>query len=372
MSWRGTEGGIKASGLGHDVIMTPNRNMYFDYCQGENKESEPDGIGGYLPVWKVYEYEPFTPEMTDEQKSHILGVQANLWTEFISTDSHLEYMLLPRLSALSEVQWCLPGRKSFDRLMKDMSRMASLYENLGYDYAKHVFGVIDQHRSLEEGVEFTFHTAGEAGIRYTVDGSEPTAGSQLYEAPFVVSERPATVKAAVFRDGKDSGIYFRDILAGKAYHRPLLVNTEKAWNYKWQPDESLVDGLRGGTNFNSDSFVAWNEEPMDVTIDMGEDAQAYSSVTICILVDKLNYIFAPSSVEVSLSDDGERFDSVAHLDVITDRPSDPDCLREIPVSFRESNARYIRVKAPVVNPIPDWHPGRGHSAFVFVDEIVVK
>lgn len=68
MSWRGTEGGIKASGLGHDVIMTPNRNMYFDYCQGENKESEPDGIGGYLPVWKVYEYEPFTPKMTDEQK----------------------------------------------------------------------------------------------------------------------------------------------------------------------------------------------------------------------------------------------------------------------------------------------------------------
>lgn len=372
MSWRGTEGGIKASGLGHDVIMTPNRNMYFDYCQGENKESEPDGIGGCLPVWKVYEYEPFTPEMTDEQKSHILGVQANLWTEFISTDSHLEYMLLPRLCALSEVQWCLPGRKSFDRLMKDMPRMASLYENLGYDYAKHVFGVIDQHRSLEEGVEFTFHTAGEAGIRYTVDGSEPTAGSQLYEAPFVVSERPATVKAAVFRDGKDSGIYSRDILAGKAYHRPLLVNTEKAWNYKWQPDESLVDGLRGGTNFNTDSFVAWNEEPMDVTIDMGEEAQAYSSVTICILVDKLNYIFAPSSVEVSLSDDGERFDSVAHLDVITDRPSDPDCLREIPVSFRESNARYIRVKAPVVNPIPDWHPGRGHSAFIFVDEIVVE
>ena len=372
MSWRGTEGGIKASGLGHDVIMTPNRNMYFDYCQGENKGSEPDGIGGYLPVWKVYEYEPLTPEMTDEQKSHILGVQANLWTEFISTDSHLEYMLLPRLSALSEVQWCLPGRKSFDRLMKDMPRMASLYENLGYDYAKHVFGVIDQHRSLEEGVEFTFHTAGAAGIRYTVDSSEPTAESQLYEAPFVVSERPATVKAAVFRDGKDSGIYSRDILAGKAYHRPLLVNTEKAWNYRWQPDESLVDGLRGGTNFNSDSFVAWNEEPMDVTIDMGEDAQAYSSVTICILVDKLNYIFAPSSVEVSLSDDAESFDSVAHLDVITDRPSDPDCLREIPVSFRESNARYIRVKAPVVNPIPDWHPGRGHSAFVFVDEIVVK
>jgi len=102
------------------------------------------------------------------------------------------------------------------------------------------------------------------------------------------------------------------------------------------------------------------------------DIPTYSSITLCVLVDKLNYIFAPSSVEVSLSDDGENFDTVARLDVFTDKPSDPDGLREIPVSFQESNARYVRIKAPVVCPIPDWHPGRGHNAFIFVDEIVVE
>ena len=372
MSWRGSDGGIKASGMGHDVIMTPNLNMYLDYCQSENRESEPDGIGGYVPVWKVYEYEPFTPEMTGEQKSHILGVQANLWTEFISTDSHLEYMLLPRLAALSEVQWCVPGRKSFDRFMKDMSRMASLYENLDYNYAKHIFGVISQPKSLDEGIEFTLHTAGDAEIRYTLDGSEPTTDSRLYTEPFVVSERPSTVKAAVYRDGQCSRTYSKDILANKAYHKPVAVGTEKAWGYKWQPDASLVDGLRGGTNFNTDSFVAWNDEPMDVTIDFGEEVPTYSSVTLCILVDKLNYIFAPSSIEVSLSDDGENFDSVAFLNVVTDKPSDPDGLREIPVTFQESNSRYVRVKAAGLCPIPDWHPGRGHHAFIFVDEIVVE
>jgi len=397
MSWRGAEGGIKASGLGHDVIMTPNRNMYFDYCQSENKESEPDGIGGYVPVWKVYEYEPFTPEMTNEQKSHILGVQANLWTEFISTDSHLEYMLLPRLSALSEVQWCEPGRKSFDRFMKDISRMTSVYENMGYNYARHIFGVISQLKSLDDGIEFALHTAGDAEIRYTLDGSEPTADSWLYESPFIVADRPATVKAAVYRNGQRSRTYSRNILANKAYHRPVAVTTEKAWNYRWQPEASLVDCLRGGTNFNTDRFVAWNEEPMDVTLDLGAPARlqkvaepvnqaaepveapqqtvdipTYSSITLCVLVDKLNYIFAPSSVEVSLSDDGENFDTVARLDVFTDKPSDPDGLREIPVSFQESNARYVRIKAPVVCPIPDWHPGRGHNAFIFVDEIVVE
>ncbi len=370
MSWRGTEGGIKASGLGHDVIMTPNRNMYFDYCQSESKESEPDGIGGYVPVWKVYEYEPFTPEMTEEQKSHILGVQANLWTEFISTDSHLEYMLLPRLSALSEVQWCLPGRRSFDRFIKDMPRMTSLYEKLDCNYAKHIFGVISQPESLDDGIKFTLHTAGDAEIRYTLDGTEPDADSRLYGSPFVVPDRQAVVNAAVYRDGQRSQTYSRNILANKAFHCPVVVSTQKAWNYKWQPDASLVDGLRGGTNFNTDSFVAWNEEPMDVTLDLG--SQTYSSVTLCILVDKLNYIFAPSSIEVSISEDGESFDAVAHLDVVTDRPSDPDGLREIPISFQKSHARYIRVKAPVLSPIPDWHPGRGHSAFVFVDEIVVE
>ncbi len=372
MSWRGTEGGIKASGLGYDVIMTPNRNMYLDYCQSENKESEPDGIGGYVPVWKVYEYEPFTSEMTDEQKSHILGVQANLWTEFISDTSHLEYMLLPRLSALSEVQWCEPAKKSFDRFMKDMTRMTGLYEQLGCNYAKHIFGVISQTESLSDGVEFNLHTAGDAAIRYTVDGTELTSSSPLYAGPFVVSESPATVKAVAIRDGIGSEVYSKQVLANKAYCKRLTVNTEKAWNYKWQKGEALVDGLRGGTNFNTDSFVAWNEEPMDVTLDLGSTDMTYSSVSLCILVDKLNYIFAPSSIEVSLSDDGVNYISAASVNVVTDNPDAPDGLREIPVNFTETNSRYVRIKAPVLYPIPDWHPGHGHHAFVFVDEVVVQ
>ena len=400
MSWRGSEGGIKASELGHDVIMTPNTHLYFDYCQAWDPTTEPEGIGGLVPVWKVYEYEPFTPEMSDSQKSRILGVQANLWTEFISLEPHLEYMLLPRLSALSEVQWCESGRKSFDRFMKDIARMASLYEEEGFNYARHVFGVIDQTRSLEEGVEFTLHTAGDGRIHYTLDGSEPTEDSPLYTSPFIVSERPAVVKAAAFRDGKRSEVYSKEILANKAFHKSVNALTQKAWNYRWQSDTSLVDGLRGGLSFNTSSYAAWNEEPMDVVIDLGSSAStrsqsrpkrhllrsqslskrpvstetipSYSSVTLCVLVDKLNYIFAPSSIEVSLSDDGESFETVSVVPVAPDGRDTPDGLREIQVSFLETTSRFVRVKAQVVSPIPDWHPGCGHSAFVFADEIVVQ
>lgn len=139
MSWRGSEGGRKAASLGHDAIMTPTTNFYFDYCQSKDAANEPIGIGGYLPVSKVYEYEPFTPEMTDAEKNHIRGIQANLWTEYIATPEHLEYMLLPRMSALSEVQWCKPGRRDADRFFKDMNRMRGIYDKMGYNYAKHIF-----------------------------------------------------------------------------------------------------------------------------------------------------------------------------------------------------------------------------------------
>jgi len=139
MSWRGASGGLEAAKLGHDAIMTPSSHFYFDYCQSDTPENEPLGIGGYIPVEKCYSFEPFTPEMTDDEKGHILGVQANLWTEYIKTPDHLEYMLLPRAAALSEVQWCAPENKSYERFLKSMKHYADIYDALGYNYAKHIF-----------------------------------------------------------------------------------------------------------------------------------------------------------------------------------------------------------------------------------------
>jgi len=139
MSWRGVEGGHEAVKLGHDAIMTPYTHLYFDYYQSKDIANEPHGIGGYLPVELVYSFEPFTDDMTEEEKSHILGVQANLWTEYIPTDEHLEYMLLPRMSALSEIQWCEPENKIYERFLENMEDMREIYDILGYNYAKHIF-----------------------------------------------------------------------------------------------------------------------------------------------------------------------------------------------------------------------------------------
>ncbi len=139
MSWRGVEGGQEAVRLGHDAIMVPVTHFYFDYLQSRDVEKEPLGIGGFLPVETVYSFEPFTEDMTPEERAHIIGIQANMWTEYIATNEHLEYMLLPRMSALSEVQWCAPENKDYERFLGDMDAMARIYEVLGYNYAKHIF-----------------------------------------------------------------------------------------------------------------------------------------------------------------------------------------------------------------------------------------
>ena len=138
MSWRGAEGGIKAAKMGNHDIMAPTTHCYLDYYQTRDTAGEPLAIGGYLPVEKVYSLDPYEMLTADEQRC-ILGVQANLWTEYIATWPHAEYMLLPRLSALAEVGWSL-DRKDYGDYLRRVRRLAKIYDACGYNYAKHIFG----------------------------------------------------------------------------------------------------------------------------------------------------------------------------------------------------------------------------------------
>ncbi|MCK5028661.1 MAG: beta-N-acetylhexosaminidase [Bacteroidales bacterium] len=128
MSWRGTEGGIEAAKSGHDVIMSPNSDCYFDHYQADPK-NEPLAIGGFTSLEDVYNYYPIPEELSANEAKHILGAQANLWTEYIATPEHLEYMILPRMCALSEVVWSNKQTKNFDdfkiRLKKHLYRLGS-------------------------------------------------------------------------------------------------------------------------------------------------------------------------------------------------------------------------------------------------------
>ena len=140
MSWRGESGGIEAARLKHRVIMTPNTYCYFDYYQSKDCDNEPFAIGGFLPIKHVYDYEPLPANLTPEEQSYIWGVQCNVWTEYISTFSHVQYMMLPRGAALSEVQWSLPEAKDYEKFKNErLPRLIKIYELYGYNYSRRIY-----------------------------------------------------------------------------------------------------------------------------------------------------------------------------------------------------------------------------------------
>ena len=371
MSWRGSEGGIAAAKLGHDVIMTPNSHFYFDYYQSLDTDAEPFGIGGYIPMEQVYSYDPAFPELTPEQQKHILGVQANLWTEYVLSDEHLEYMLLPRLAALSEVQWCLPETKDWNRFIGSF-RMDKIYSQLGYEFAKHIFGVTASYAFDPEkgGVVMTLTTQGGAPIRYTLDGSDPTASSPLYKAPVTIGES-CTFKAAALREGMQTPVYTRKFDFNKATGRRIALNAAPTLKYTYGGASLLVDGYRGGPVYSNGAWIGFLNEPLDVTIDM-QGAKPYSAVTVESLVEKGEWVFPPSSVGVYLSDDGREFTEAALMSVPQETAGSPDGVKPFKVLFPETSARYLRVVARTVDPIPAWHGAAGQKAHMFVDEIIVE
>lgn len=135
MAWRGPQYGIKAAKQGNHVIMAPNTHCYLDYYQSRDTKNEPLSIGGYLPLEKTYSLDPYD-QLNDAERKYILGVQGNLWTEYISEYDHAQYMALPRLSAIAEVGWSYPN-KDYDSFVKRLHHLAELFDHYGYNYGKH-------------------------------------------------------------------------------------------------------------------------------------------------------------------------------------------------------------------------------------------
>ena len=370
MSWRGVAGGLQAVRLGHDAIMTPNTYYYLDYYQSLDKDKEPLAIGGYLPVEKCYSYEPFTEDMTDEEKAHILGVQANLWTEYIATESHLQYMLLPRMTALSEVQWCQPENKDWERFINSADDFCSIYDKMGYNYGKHIFDpkaevVVNKEKAC---VEVIVKAQGNTAVRYTLDGAEPTEDSPVYTKPIEIRE-DCTLLAKSEKEG--TRLLSKTFVSHKAMGRSATILTEPHPRYTFSCPDLLTDGIRGVGPYNSGDYAGWYNTPFEAVIDMG--GKPYGSVTLCTFVFKYDYIFGPMDLTVYTSEDGENFTEAAHADYTLEGGyDDGNGTQEYTVTFPETSAKYLKVTAKTLEALPEWHSGKGRPGFLFVDEIVVN
>ncbi len=365
MSWRGISGGIEAARMKHDVIMTPGYPLYFDHFQSLNP-NEPVAIGGYSPVDKVYAFEPVPSELTKEEAKHILGPQANLWSEYILSNEQLEYMLLPRLAALSEVQWTNAEKKNYADFENRIGHIAQIYDAMGMNYAKHVFEVKDSYAiNPEKGcIEVTLSAIEGAPVYYTTDGTEPNVNSNKYTAPIEITHS-CTLKAMVERGNMKLRNLEKTFTFSKTTAKKAVFNANPVKPFNGA--STLVDGIRGGSSFLSGMWIGFQGEPMDVTIDLAESTKL-SSVRVGNLVSKGDWVFPPKDIIVYISNDGKDFKEVAKLDIPEVKKEDRNGINEYTLGFPATQARFIKVVAH--NAIlPSWHDGKGKAAMMYIDEI---
>lgn len=369
MSWRGTDGGVQAAKLRHNVVMTPNTYLYFDYYQSEDTQAEPLAIGSYVPLERVYDFEPVPDTLDNDSKKYILGAQANLWTEYISDFKQVEYMLLPRLDALSEVQWTRPENKNWVNFLDRLQHNIQVYDLKGYNYGKHIFGINPEYRIIPEKhcIEVTLRTQGDAPVYYTLDGTVPTEKSTRYTQPIELTEN-TDLKAIVVRPGMKTNMFEKEYVFNKATARKITLNSAPNDRYTFKGGQTLVDGMIGDMGFATGRWIGFSPGDLDAVIDLGETT-FISKVELGILFDKDNWIFPSDHISVLVSQDGVKYNSVADTVLVLPDQSVKNDRMIQGVAFDPVNTRYVKIKANSVKSLPAWHGAKGKPGFLFVDEI---
>lgn len=290
MSWRGEEGGIAAVTSGHHAIMTPGAYCYLDSYQ-DAPYSQPEAIGGYLPLKKVYSYNPIPASLTPEQAKLVYGVQGNLWVEYIPTPEHVEYMVYPRILALAEVGWSAPERKSWPDFHTRALKAVADLQAKGY----HPFDLKNEIGSRPESTQPVTHLA--------------LGKKVIYNAPY-------------------------------SPHYPAQGNT------------ALTDGIRGDWTYGDGCWQGFiDSDRLDVTIDL-EAATAIHSVTAAFMQVIGAEVFLPASVTISVSDDGTNFTELKHQ---TFEVTKANPIKFTDISWEgNARGRYVRYQAKAGKEFGGW------------------
>jgi len=372
MSWRGESGGIAAAKMGHDVVMTPGNPCYFDHYQA-GPEGEPLAIGGMNTLRRVYAYEPVPAELTGAMASRVLGAQANVWTEFITTPEHLEYMILPRMPAMAEVLWSPKTQRDWEGFRQRLKPHLRAFEQRGIRYSKGNFKVEIQPQPGDGGVVVALSTeAPEAEIRYTLDGSEPTVTSNRYEGPFPI-RASGILKAVTVVDGQVMGTVpaRQDFSFHLGLGARLSYAQPPSRSYMASGLQALVDGVRGQHAVGR-HWHGFEGRDMQATIDLGAE-KSIRRLSLGCLQRYTDWIFMPVEVRFETSIDGVHFREAAVEKDPVGGEQRNSTIHDFKASFSPTSARFVRVTAKArPDGCPPGHPGAGKPSWIFADELVVE
>ncbi|HSC54521.1 MAG TPA: family 20 glycosylhydrolase [Phnomibacter sp.] len=371
MSWRGEAGGIEAAKMNHKVVMTPGSPLYFDHYQA-GPEGEPMGFGGMNTLKKVYNYDPIPSELPADKAGYILGAQANLWAEHITSALGIEYMILPRMLALSEVVWSPKEKKNFEDFNKRLVYHFRGFDQKGLRYSKGNFKVDIVPTVANGKLQATLSTEANNGIiYYTLDGSEPNISSTQYTQPIDMVST-STLKAVVAVNGEVMGTVpaMQNFAIHKATGGAVSYVHAVSPYYKASGPNTLTDGVRGTQNINK-AWHGFSGKDLIATIDLGK-TQSIQRISIGCLQRYNDWIFLPQQVKFEWSADGNTFTEIATLPNNIAATEKSFFMKDFSTSFAPVQAKYVRVSAKVIDACPKGHAGEGKPGWVFADEIIVE
>ncbi|WP_115462673.1 beta-N-acetylhexosaminidase [Winogradskyella aurantiaca] len=376
MSWRGTSVAIAAARQQHQVVMTPTSHCYFDYYQSENEE-EPLAIGGFLPLEKVYNFNPIPEELTPEEAQYVWGAQGNIWTEYMPTTQQVEYMAFPRILAMSEVVWTNPERKDYNDFLGRVEKFHARLEALDINYANHLYEINGEMISDDEGAAYKLETLSKGKtIIFTLDGSDPDKESTVYTSPIPIANS-ATIKAQIFKGNKPLGKVFEQYINfHKGVGAKISINKTAHQAYSGSGPEGLINGVSGSDNrYGDKEWLGFWGEDIEINIDLGE-AQEVECVDTRFFHSEGQWIYAPNSVGLSFFDENEvQLGKTMELEPYknNERWFALNHYCSVPNFEAPSNrVRYIQLKVSNYGTIPEGKQGAGQKAWTFIDEIIIE
>ncbi|PXY39168.1 beta-N-acetylhexosaminidase [Flavobacterium cheongpyeongense] len=365
MSWRGEKIGIEAAEKGHDVIMTPETPCYLNFYQGPQNE-EPLAFDAYNPLNKVYEFDAASG-MTPTQAAHVLGGQGNLWAEYITEPKDSEYMLFPRLAALSETLWSPNELRNWNDFTVRLTSLLGRYDYLGINYAKSAYLVTASSTADLGNKQVKVELKNEfpnPDIRYVLGDKDLNHHAVKYVSPITFKET-TILKASLFQNDKPIGKTFTDtIIFHKAVAHKVKYLTPYNQSYKGDAN-TMVNTIRGSKNFHDGQWQAWLVNDMELVIDL-EKEESIEQVSLGALESQGAGVNFPIEVKVLVSNDGFKYVQVGKI--IRPYAVNPiPELKDFKINFQKQNARYVKVIASNLKKTP-----KGESSFMFFDEILIN
>ncbi|MFA6457410.1 MAG: family 20 glycosylhydrolase [Bacteroidota bacterium] len=360
-SWQSFQGAVEAAKLEHYTICSPASHTYLD--------SDPDAIDLRI----AYSFHPVPDGLTVSEQKFVLGGEASLWTEQAPQET-VDRQLFPRILALTDIFWNNPLQRNYDEFYARVQQTYDDLTALGIHYGREtkIFTPSISFDSMQKEFIVSF-LQGQQGvdIRYTTDNNQPTEKSALYLHPLKIRKTTTLTVAAFNNDVFLGKQYTLSFAFHKALNARIIVKNPYDERYRAGGEDGLIDGVRGTNNFKDGSWQGYEGVDFECSIDLGS-VKEISKVIPRFLSNTSSWIFLPVKIEIAISHDSTTFtDSKTILNDAPQKNSDI-VVKDFTADFGKQRARYIKVKAESVKKCPEWHPGSGGPAWLFLDEIVVE